>query len=451
MNNVNDKTLSVLSLNCWGLKVVAKQREFRLHAIGDRISSEDYDIVALQEVWMRKDFDYIKAKVGSKLPFTKYFQSGTLGSGLAILSRFPILSSSYLKFTLAGRPLKVLQGDFYVGKGCGSVCIDHPEIGLMDLQAGYGQGEDYEAQRITECWQIANSVRASAAQGRHVILAGDFNSIPTSNCYQMLKNHGFMTDTWLENHDHTQDDLSDSIQRFGITCDSPLNTWTKHLLKQEPHLKEIGDRLDYIFYRRSPQIICQESRVVMEGYIPGTEWSYSDHFGVHSVFTIAGHVDTAMGNFAPDSKQLARPDFTQLSSAHLITAIEIIQREYNQAKKTGHQYLVLLCLSVVVVVGAYIAQLISYEGSTQIIVHAVCGFVMIACSGFAMVCLIVGFVFGGTEQRSLDQYMIDLRVCLKTLQKPPMTSMSGSSFSTKNSLSSGEEGIVEKPMLKKLR
>lgn len=82
---------------------------------------------------MRKDFDYIKAKVASTLPFTKYFQSGTLGSGLAILSRFPILSSSYIKFTLAGRPLKVLQGDFYVGKGCGSVCIDHPEIGLMDI------------------------------------------------------------------------------------------------------------------------------------------------------------------------------------------------------------------------------------------------------------------------------------------------------------------------------
>lgn len=56
-----------------------------------------------------------------------------MGSGLAILSRFPILSSTYLKFTLAGRPLKILQGDFYVGKGCGSVCVDHPDIGLVDI------------------------------------------------------------------------------------------------------------------------------------------------------------------------------------------------------------------------------------------------------------------------------------------------------------------------------
>jgi hypothetical protein len=59
--------------------------------------------------------------------------SGTLGSGLVLMSRFPILSSAYLKFTLAGRPLKIFQGDYYVGKGCGSVCIDHPDIGLVDV------------------------------------------------------------------------------------------------------------------------------------------------------------------------------------------------------------------------------------------------------------------------------------------------------------------------------
>lgn len=29
--------------------------------------------------------------------------------------------------------MKVFQGDFYVGKGCGSVCIDQPEIGLIDI------------------------------------------------------------------------------------------------------------------------------------------------------------------------------------------------------------------------------------------------------------------------------------------------------------------------------
>lgn len=59
--------------------------------------------------------------------------SGALGSGLAILSRYPIVSTSYFRYTLAGRPLKVFHGDFYVGKGCASACIDHPDAGLIEV------------------------------------------------------------------------------------------------------------------------------------------------------------------------------------------------------------------------------------------------------------------------------------------------------------------------------
>lgn len=59
--------------------------------------------------------------------------SGALGSGLAILSRHPIIEQSYFRYTLAGRPLKVFHGDYYVGKGCGSVCINHPDAGFIDI------------------------------------------------------------------------------------------------------------------------------------------------------------------------------------------------------------------------------------------------------------------------------------------------------------------------------
>lgn len=274
-----------------------------------------------------------------------------------------------------------------------------------------------------------------------------------------------MTDSWLERHEdtikdslvrlnHNQLSASDCIQRFGITCDSPLDTWTKHFLKQEPHVKEIGDRLDYIFYRKSPGITCQQSKVVMEKYIPDTEWSYSDHFGVHSLFTIAGHVNSAIGDFAPASSQLARPDFTKLLPSQLKIDIDILQCEYDQAKKTSNGYLVMLFLSVLLMFGAYVAQIILpsiYQDDRQVMVavNVVCGFFMIACSAVSMVCLIVGFVFGGTEQRSLDQYIIDLSVCLETLQRDPSTATTqsclttdGSSFSSKSS--SSEEGLVVK-------
>ncbi|CEP15902.1 hypothetical protein [Parasitella parasitica] len=417
MNNPTvQSTLSVLSLNCWGLNIVAKQRKLRLAAIADRVSQEEYDIVALQEVWI-----------------------GTLGSGLVILSRFPILSSSYLKFTLAGKPLKVFQGDFYVGKGCGSVCIDHPEIGLMDvytthLQAGYGNHDDYEAQRITECWQIANSVRSSAGQGRHVILAGDFNSIPTSYCYRILKDHAFMTDSWFEMHTNTMADsldrlernqltASECIQLFGITCDSPLDTWSKHLLQQQPYAKDIGDRLDYIFYRRTPEITCQQSRVTFEEYIPDTQMSFSDHFAVHSIFTISAKANSAFENdYAPVPKQISRPDYTRLQPDTLHSIIHILERDLLKATSTANGLLFLFGLSNIIAFGLYASQIavpFYFVNQPQIAVisSVICGFFIIVFSVISIVSLIVGFVFGRNEQRSLRQYLIDINVCLDNLQE----------------------------------
>ncbi|KAK4514462.1 uncharacterized protein ATC70_002058 [Mucor velutinosus] len=417
--------------------MVAKKRKLRLRAIANRVGQEQYDLVALQEVWMWEDFDYIKERARDVLPYTKYFHSGTLGSGLAILSRFPILSSSYLKFTLAGKPLKVFQGDFYVGKGCGSVCIDHPEVGLIDVyttHAGYGNHDDYQAQRITECWQIANSVRVSAAQGRHVILAGDFNSIPTSHCYQILKNHAFMTDSWLEMHKDTMADslgrlerdqltASECIQLFGITCDSPLNTWTKHLLKQQPYAKDIGDRLDYIFYRRTPEITCQQSRVAFEEYMPNTQMSYSDHFAVHSIFLIAAKTNSVFDDgYAPLSKEIARPDFTHILPDSLYPIVRILERDLLKATSTANGLLFLFGLSVLIVFCLYSCQIAVpfYFAESQLTVLAssiVCGLFIIVFSVVAIVSLIVGFVFGRNEQRSLRQYLIDMNVCLDNLHE----------------------------------
>ncbi|OBZ87048.1 Inositol phosphosphingolipids phospholipase C [Choanephora cucurbitarum] len=461
MNLDPPKQLTVLSLNCWGLYVVSKKRKFRLEAIADKISQEDYDLVALQEVWMPSDVELIQQKTQSTLPFAKHFYSGALGSGLVILSRFPILSSSYLQFSLAGRPFKIFQGDFYVGKGLGSVCIDHPDIGLVDvytthLQASYGQKDDYEAQRITECWQIAQAVRNSAAQGRHVILAGDFNSIPTSHCYCLLKEHGFMTDSWLEMHQDIEDSqarfeqdqlsISECIQHFGITCDSPVNTWTKHLLKQEPRAKDIGDRLDYIFYRRSPQLVCLQSSVVLHEYIPNTDISFSDHFGVRSVFKISTEATSALNShYAPTATQLARPTNTELTSQHLRSMLMLIQAELSKAVSTRYACLfgssVLLLMTFLCWTGQIV---LTFQHPVY---HALLGLYMIFSAAGIVVFFIVGFVFGKTEERLLLEYKEDMTIYLNQLTPhlDPQPSSSSVSLLSPTSSISSSDGLVIKP------
>jgi hypothetical protein len=41
---------------------------------------------------------------------------------------------------------------------------------LYKLHAGYGPKDRYKAHRATECWQLSNILRASAAMGRHIIM-----------------------------------------------------------------------------------------------------------------------------------------------------------------------------------------------------------------------------------------------------------------------------------------
>ncbi|KAI8984390.1 Endonuclease/exonuclease/phosphatase [Mycotypha africana] len=451
----NNKSIELFEITYFnekkrGLYIVAKQRQFRLEAIANNIAQKNYDIVALQEVWMLEDVEYIKEKTKNNLPFAHHFRSGTLGSGLILLSKFPVLSSSYLKFSLAGRPLKVFQGDYFVGKGCAGITVDHPDIGLIDvytthLQAGYGLVDDFEVQRITECWQIVQCVRNSAAQGRHVILTGDFNSVPTSLCYQLLKYHGFMTDSWLEVHEQgmvksleqfNKDEMtaSECIQQFGITCNSPLNTWTQHFSKQpEASHKGVGDRLDYIFYRCTPQLFCKSSKVVMEEYIPGTEMSFSDHFAVHSVFTVKSKRNTPLlmvetdsvddkvkHLFAPLQQQVVRPNFTNMPSETFKTITHLIEKETHRAKLTSTKHLTILCVSTVMIVIIYAIQIIVpqlFHDSllASLLTSVISGLSLILLAIVAIISLIVGFVFGKMEQRTLNQFLSDLNLCLEAI------------------------------------
>ncbi|ORZ06007.1 Endonuclease/exonuclease/phosphatase [Absidia repens] len=475
-------TLSVLSLNCWGLYIVSKKRKFRLESIAKAINQASYDIVTLQEIWVQDDFQKIKACLATKLPYAKYFYSGALGSGLAIFSKFPIIQTSYFRYSLAGRPLKVFHGDYYVGKGCATVCLEHPIAGLIQvftthLHAGYGNSDEYQGHRITESWELANLLRSAAAQGRQIIVTGDFNSVPTSYNYRILMEHAFMTDSWLEvhsgdddgnwesrNQQRLHDDDPDSfIQQFGITCNSSSNTWSKHFrgLSQETmQQRRTGDRLDYIFYRRTSELRCTESFVVMTERIPGTNMSYSDHYGVQSNFIVSGGDDdeqmllstenmATMNNHdsgirthlfggnnslamtQPSSFEMASPTYTNLDLTTVQELIIVLQKDQQAMRRTAQRLLrcfmalvgLVIILYIVIVVVPYrvtISIVGSWHRDNDMLIiwllPLLVGIPLIVCSVLAMVCLIVGFVFGYGEQQTMHQHVTDLQTLLHGIQ-----------------------------------
>jgi hypothetical protein len=111
--------IRILSLNCWGLKFIAKLRNERLEEIGNQIAAADPrpDIVGLQECWTQQDYNVIREKTNHFLPYGKFYHSGIFGGGLVILSRWPIEDSNMVRYPLNGRPAAFYRGDWFVGKG----------------------------------------------------------------------------------------------------------------------------------------------------------------------------------------------------------------------------------------------------------------------------------------------------------------------------------------------
>ncbi|OCF74859.1 inositol phosphorylsphingolipid-phospholipase C [Kwoniella mangroviensis CBS 8886] len=347
-----DRTLKVLTFNVWGLAIVSKDRQVRIKAIAEYLASSNYDIVCLQELWVYKDFEIVREKVRRNLPFSRFFHTGALGSGLAIFTRFPLISAQALPYSLSGSPAQAFAGDFFVKKAAANIVIIHPILGEVEIWNTHAREhppDTRQAHRIAQSWQFANAIKNGAAKGRYILAMGDFNSQPWSIPIAMLKNHGNLTDSFESVTKTANMDLSpqptpeEALKSYGMTCDSPLNTYSAGKPIPGNVLGKGGKRLDYIFFRqpaiarrrplvwgyrdeeneseadktnggegadevelgdftgkghmevgkpitasiaKAPKLKCINSEVILTGLVPGQSFSYSDHFALFSTFTI---------------------------------------------------------------------------------------------------------------------------------------------------------------------
>lgn len=56
-----------------GLKYVSKHRKQRVAAIASALAASDYDVIALQELWVFADYEHVRSSVSSRLPYSKFF------------------------------------------------------------------------------------------------------------------------------------------------------------------------------------------------------------------------------------------------------------------------------------------------------------------------------------------------------------------------------------------
>lgn len=298
---VEDPRLTVLTLNVWGLWLVSKRRSERIRHLGKYLASSSEDVIFLQEVWVGKDADHLigeAAKAG--LRHGHHYLSGLFGSGLVIISRYPILQTDFWPYVAAGNAIAINHGDFFAGKGIAWARIDSP-IGSVDvfnthLHANYRHtfftvppkvsvdlagtqvpNDDTAACRIAQIVQLAQTVQQASSGGSGaVVLAGDLNGKPHSLEMQLLLALlPQLHDCWLAAN-------TSAAEEEGFTCDAPGNSF--HSYKQVP------ERIDYIL----SSLPVVRSDVALKRTPAGV--SYSDHFAVRAVLVPLG---SAVGTLPP--------------------------------------------------------------------------------------------------------------------------------------------------------
>ncbi|TCD68106.1 phospholipase C type enzyme [Steccherinum ochraceum] len=446
-----DKRLRLLTLNCWGLKYVAKHRKQRIAAIADALAASDYDIIALQELWVFADYEHVRASVASRLPYSKFFYSGALGAGLVLLSKYPILAATVHPYSLNGTPIDILDGDWFVGKAAASILVAHPILGQVQIYnthlfaKGGDEGPDHhKAHRLVNAWEFAKLARQAAEVGRYVIAAGDFNSVPTAPPMKIIREHASLKDAWSDSHPssrppsgNTIPTPSEAIHTFGVTADSPLNFYSagKPL---EPYARKFqGKRLDYVFYRqpssppasdRTPILTCIDSKVVFTDPVPGCNFSYSDHFGLEATFEISlpgADVTNPDETYVPAPAEPRSPSFVLTSvpnpnpappptlSSDLITSTLVsLTARYRFAQSQARLHLsvfaVCLLLLLVIIIGS------AWLPSSWI--NPIFMVLTIFLAWLSTTMLYIGFVYGRWELNALTNIIEELEIYRSSLE-----------------------------------
>lgn len=190
-----DLELRVVSFNAWGLPIGTPSRKERVQAIPAYLAPWKPDVVAMQELWVGEDVLTLAAAFKEQgLIYQLRADDELFGGGLFLASRFPIESSSFLRFEARGKAAKVWHADFYAGKGAQITRLLTPSGALVfvntHLQAAYGSTE-YLPEQLSQVLQLRDALSApmapSWAHGLPMILVGDINSRHDQLAAQLLE------------------------------------------------------------------------------------------------------------------------------------------------------------------------------------------------------------------------------------------------------------------------
>lgn len=244
--------LKVLTYNVAGIPIVHARWPERRKAIGQKLRADGYDIIAMQETW--RDKDALELAEASGLPYyTRYGRSISMGTGLAILSRYPILEKHERPFTCRPSALRWLTGESIANKGVLMARVATPQ-GPLDVYTAHPVADYPDAKfrtlRFSQLYELAEMVTELSA-GRPFLIMGDLNTFAGEPGYQLLLDLLGLEDACVKK----------GRDVCGITNDA------EHA------------RIDHILVPRGKDPIVA-AKTAFTGTLPGTDVAYSDHLAV---------------------------------------------------------------------------------------------------------------------------------------------------------------------------
>ena len=276
--------LTVLTLNCWGIPWISKDLRVRMESIAEHIASGAYDFVFLQEVWSKSDYQMIARRVQLTLPYSHFFDSGILGTGLCLFSKVAIQRFLFQPFTVNGYIHHVHQGDWFGGKGVGLVSVVHSgltvHLYIVHLLAKYdNEYDELLAHRLAQATQTARFIEFTRRGADVCFLAGDLNASPDELSYETIVLETGMRDSFLLSSRFNTD------LNAGKTNGTPNNSYTRlQDLKEFPY----GQRIDYVFCWTKNDLTAELVDCInpLPDRVPHRDFSHSDHEAVCCTFKI---------------------------------------------------------------------------------------------------------------------------------------------------------------------
>ncbi len=261
-----------------------KNNQIKIDNIINIINS--YDIIVFQEILYKPSRDYLIDKLKhKKFIYNHYFSHGPgflftknySGTGLLVISKYPIIETIYKKYSINGKPHKILHSDYMIDKGVGlcyiqfnniiiNLYVTHLHANYVDKWHLLNKYDEYKYHRIAQLFELSQFIKITKNNNFN-ILCGDLN------CDELTKYKNiYLPVTSILKYISNMNDCMYEIYKNKLyKYPNKFSTFTNYNNNNYP-----PQRLDYIFYNSNKYKLLHSKLINFN--------NLSDHIGVESVF-----------------------------------------------------------------------------------------------------------------------------------------------------------------------